>query len=177
MLLLRSGRSVWEEGFIDWAIGMAIIVGLIVAIVAFLFGWFLINRRRARLRELAGQAGEWKEVASPEDAFRYGMGMARRKSVRLSGNQIPIHVSPDGTLESAWEGWIVDRSQGGLRLRVPEPIPPGVVLCIRCLNVTESLPWVEVQVKNCRDKQEYWELGCQFLTEPPKDVLRSFGEE
>ena len=53
MLLLRSGRSVWEEGFIDWAIGMAIIVGVAVAIVAFLFGWILINRRRARLRELA----------------------------------------------------------------------------------------------------------------------------
>ena len=175
MRLLRSGRSVWEEGFIDWAIGIAIIVGVVVAIVAFIFGWIFINRRRARLQKLAAQAGEWKEVASPEDAFRYGMGMARRKSVRLSGNQIPIHVSPDGTLESAWEGWIVDRSQGGLRLRVPEPIPVGVVLRIRRLNASENSPWVEVQVKNCRDKQEYWELGCQFLTEPSNDVLRSFG--
>ena len=175
MLLLRSGRSVWEEGVIDWAIGMAIIVGVVVAIVAFLFGWILINRRRARLRELATQAGEWKQVASPEDAFRYGMGMARRKSVRLSGNQIPVHVSPDGTVESAWEGWIIDRSQGGLRLRVPESIPVGVVLRVRCLNVSKTSPWVEVQVKNFREKQDYWELGCQFLADPPNDVLRSFG--
>src|SRR5437763_10756916 len=163
MLLLRSGRSVWEEGFIDWAIGMAIIVGVAVAIVAFLFGWFLINRRRARLRQLAAQGGEWKEVASPEDAFRYGMGMARRKSVRLSGNQIPVHVSPDGTLESAWEGWIVDRSQGGLRLRVPEPIPVGVVLRVRCLTGSEGLRWAEVHVTNTRAKDEARELGCPFL--------------
>jgi len=175
MLLLRSGRSVWEEGFIDWAIGMAIIVGMVVAIVAFLFGWILINRRRARLRKLAAQTGEWKEVASPEDAFRYGMGMARRKSVRLSGNHIPVYVSPDGSIEAPWEGWILDRSQGGLRLRVPEPIPVGVVLRVRCLNAPENLPWAEVQVKNAREKQESWEVGCQFLTDPPNDVLRSFG--
>jgi hypothetical protein len=174
MLLLR-GRSVWEEGLIDWAIGLAIIVGVIVAIVAFIVGWILINRRRARLRELAAQAGEWKEVASPEDAFRYGMGMARRKSVRISGNQIPVQVSPDGTVESAWEGWILDRSEGGLRLRVPEAIPVGVVLRVRCLIGSEGLPWVEVQVKNCREKEQHWEIGCQFLTEPPSDVLRSFG--
>ena len=64
MLLLR-GRSVWEEGLIDWAIGLAIIVGVVVALVAFIVGWILINRRRARLRKLAAQAGEWKEVASP----------------------------------------------------------------------------------------------------------------
>jgi hypothetical protein len=174
-MLLRSGRSFWDEVFVDWAIGMAIIVGVIVALVAFLIGWFLFNRRRARRRMLAARTGEWKEEATPEDAFRYGMGMARRKSVRLSGNQIPVQVSPDGSIETPWEGWIVDRSQGGLRLRVPEPIPVGVVLRVRCLNAPENLPWAEVQITNVRDKQEYWEVGCQFLTDPPKDVLRSFG--
>ena|SRR5207302_9685483 len=175
MLLLRSGRSVWEEGFVDWAIGMATIVGIVVTIVAFLFGWFLINRRRARLRKLAAQAGDWKNEASPQDTFHYGMGMARRKSVRQSGNQIPVKVSPDGTLESAWEGWIVDRSQGGLRLRVPEAIPVGVVLRVRCLTGSEGLPWAEVQVKNTREKDQAWEIGCQFLNDLPSDVLQSFG--
>jgi hypothetical protein len=175
MLLLRSGRSVWEEGFVDWAIGMAMIVGLVVALVAFIFGWLFINRRRARLRQLAGHSGELKEVTSPEDAFRYGMGMARRKSVRLSGNQIPVHVSPDGTLESAWEGWILDRSQGGLRLQVPEPIPIGVVLHVRCLTGSEGLPWAEMQVKHTHEKDQAWEIGCQFLNDPPREVLQSFG--
>ena len=174
-MLLRSGRNVWEEGFADWAIGMAIIVGVSVALVAFLVGWFVINRRRARRRLLAARTGEWKDEMMPEDAFRYGMGMARRRSVRLSGNQIPVHVSPDGSIEAPWEGWIVDRSQGGLRLRVPEPIPIGVVLRVRCLNASENLPWAEMQVKNAREKQEHWEVGCQFLTDPPMDVLRSLG--
>jgi hypothetical protein len=175
MLLLRSGRSVWEEGYVDWAIGIVTIVGIVVTIVAFIVGWILINRRRARLRELAAQASEWKEVASPQDTFRYGMGMARRKSVRLSGNQIPVHISPDGTLQSAWEGWILDRSHGGLRLRVPEPIPVGVVLRVRCINAPENLPWAEVQVKHTREKDQTWEIGCEFLGEPPGDVLQSFG--
>jgi hypothetical protein len=175
MMVLRSSRSLWEESYIDWAIGMAIIVGVVVAIVAFLVGWVLIHRRRARLRQLADETRQWKEETSPEDAFRYGMGMARRKHVRLSGNQIPVHVSPDGRVESAWEGWIVDRSTGGLRLRIPESIPVGVVLRVRCLSGAEGLPWVDVQVKSCRAKQESWEVGCQFLAEPPKEVLRSFG--
>jgi hypothetical protein len=177
MLVLRSGRSVWDDSFVDWAVGMAIIVGVIVALVAFVAGWFIINRRRARRRLLAARTGEWKEETTPADAFRYGMGMARRKSVRLSGNQIPVHVSTDASTEAAWEGWILDRSQGGLRLKIPEPIPIGVVLRVRRLNAPESLPWVEVEVKNTRQKQEHWEVGCQFLTDPPKDVLQSFGAE
>lgn len=167
--------SMWDKWDSELAWGLAGIVGVIVAMVAFIVGWFLINRRRARLREQAAQAGEWKDQASPQDSFRYGMGMARRKSVRLSGNQIPVQVCPDGSIESPYEGWIVDRSQGGLRLRVPEPFPVGVVLRVRCLNASESLPWVEVQVKNSRDKQTYWEVGCQFLNNPDNDVLRSFG--
>src|SRR5260370_10108475 len=167
--------SVWDKWDSELAWGIAGIVGVVVAIVAFMGGWFLINRRRARLRELAAQAGEWKDSASPQDSFRYGMGMARRKSVRLSGNQIPVQVCPDGSVESTYEGWIVDRSQGGLRLRGPEPFPGAVVLRVHCLNAPESLPCVEEQVKNSRDKQSYWEVCYQFLNNPGNDVLRSFG--
>lgn len=167
--------NIWDKWDAELAWGIVGIVGVIVAAIAFGVGWFLINRRRARLRELAAHARDWKDKASPQDAFRYGMGMARRKSVRLSGNQIPVRVCPDGIVESPLEGWVVDRSQGGLRLRVPEPIPVGVVLRVRCLNAPESLPWAELQVKNARDKQTYWEVGCQFLNNPGEEVLRSFG--
>ncbi len=84
---MRNLTGEWDR---DWAIGMAVIVGVVVAVGAFGMGWILINRRRARLRELAAQAGDWKDQPSPQEAFRYGLGMARRKSVRLSGNQVPI---------------------------------------------------------------------------------------
>ncbi len=166
--------SGWDS---ELALAMATIVGIVVAIVAFVVGWFLINRRRARLRELARQAGEWKDKASPQDSFRYGMGMARRKSVRLSGNQIPVLVTFDGSADSPWDGWVLDRSQGGLRLKVPQSVEIGCILRVRTLQGASSLPWAEVQVKNAREKQESWELGCQFVGEPSPEVLRSFGSK
>src|SRR5260370_42429384 len=96
--------TMWDKWDSELAWGIAGIVGVLVAMVAFIVGWFLINRRRARLRELAAQAGEWKDSASPQDSFRYGMGMARRNAVRLSGNQIPVQVGPDGSVESTSAG-------------------------------------------------------------------------
>jgi hypothetical protein len=171
---MRNLTGKWDA---DWAIGMAIIVGVVVAIVAFVFGWILINRRRARLRELAAQAGDWKDRPSPQDAFRYGLGMARRKSVRLSGNQVPVSVTFDGNTESPWDGWVIDRSHGGLRLKVPRPIQVGMILRVRSLQAPTAFPWMEVQVKNARDKSEFWEIGCQFLSEPPEEILKSFGSK
>ncbi len=162
----------WDSELV-W--GIAAIVGVVVAIGAFIFGWILIHRRKARLKALAAQAGEWGDQAGPQDAFRYGMGMARRKSVRLSGNQIPILVASDKNAEEPWDGWILDRSQGGLRLKVPQAIQVGAILRVRTVQSSNSLPWVEVQVKNAREKAESWEVGCQFLNDPSPDVLRSFG--
>jgi hypothetical protein len=161
----------------ELALAIVSVVGIVVAIVAFVVGWLLINRRRARLRELARQAGEWKDPASPQDSFRYGMGMARRKSVRLSGNQIPVLVTLDGSADSPWDGWVIDRSQGGLRLKVSQAVKVGSKLRVRIIQASNSLPWAEVQVKNAREKQESWEIGCQFVGEPSPEVLRSFGSK
>lgn len=136
-LQMRNLRGAWDA---DWAIAMAIVVGIIVAIVAFVAGWILIHRRRARLRELAAQTREWKDQLSPQDAFRYGLGMARRKSVRLSGDQVPVAVTFDGNKESPWDGWVIDRSHGGLRLKVPQPIQVGAVLRVRALQAPSTIP-------------------------------------
>jgi hypothetical protein len=171
---MRNIRGEWDA---DWAIAMAIVVGIIVAIVAFIIGWILINRRRARLRELAAQAREWKDQPSPQDSFRYGLGMARRKSVRLSGNQVPVAVTLDGNKESSWDGWVIDRSHGGLRLRVSQPFQVGAILRVRALQAPNTIPWMGVEVKNAREKSEFWEIGCQFLSEPPEEVLKSFGSK
>jgi len=172
--LISKLLSGWDSEVV-WAI--AAIVGVVVAVVAFVGGWFLIHRRKARLRALAEQAGEWKDQSSPQDAFRYGMGMARRKSVRLSGNQIPVLVSSEKSADAPWDAWVLDRSQGGLRLRVPQAIQVGAVLRVRTVQAPTSIPWVEVQVKNAREKEECWEVGCQFIKNPPNEVLRSFGSK
>jgi len=59
-------ESVWGGRFYRLAIGMAIIVGLIVAIVAFLFGWFLINVGGARLRRWPAGPANGKKWLPPK---------------------------------------------------------------------------------------------------------------
>ena len=35
--------------------------------------------------------------------------------------------------------------------------------------------WIEVQVRNCRQQENTWELGCAFVRSPPWEVLLTFG--
>jgi hypothetical protein len=158
-----------------WVIWTASAVGLGFALFVFWLGWTLLNRRRIRLQKLAGAPRDWKEETDPQDAFRYGLGMARRRSVRLSGNRIPVLVCLDDSKKDPLEGWVVNRSQGGLRLAMPRALPIGTIMQVRAMTVSDEMPWVRVEIKNCREKDETWELGCQFLTDPPPDVLASFG--
>ena len=158
-----------------WIFWTAVVVGVGIAILVFWFGWTLLIRRRTRLKELAGNPLQWKEDASPQDTFRYGLGMARRRSVRLSGNRIPVLISFDEAKKEPLEGWIVNRSQGGLRLALAQALPIGTVMEVRAVTAREEIPWVQVEIKNCREKDGIWELGCQFVAKPSPAVLASFG--
>jgi hypothetical protein len=151
-------------------------VGVGFAMLVFWLGWTVLNRRRReRLQKLAGTPRDWKEDASPQDAFQYGLGMARRRSVRLSGNHIPVFVSLNDANKVILEGWVVNRSQGGVRLALAQALPIGTTVQVRAMTVSDQMPWVPVEIKNCREKDDTWELGCQFTTDPPSDVLASFG--
>ncbi len=159
-----------------WVLWTAAAVGVGFAILVFWLGWTVLNRRRrARLQKLAGDPRDWKEDASPQDAFRYGLGMARRKSVRLSGHRIPVWISLNDAKKDPLEGCVINRSQGGLRLALAQALPIGTMVQVRAMTVPAEMPWVQVEIKNCREKDENWELGCQFITDPPPDVLASFG--
>jgi hypothetical protein len=71
--------------------------------------------------------------------------------------------------------WIMDRSMGGLGLSVDEPIEEGTFLRVRRAAAPTDVPWVEVQVKSVRIKENTWELGCQFTRSLTWDVLMQFG--
>jgi len=86
-----------------------------------------------------------------------------------------VLVSTDTHTDKPWEGFIVNRSEGGLRLTTSQEVPVGAVLRVRAINSRESLPWAEVEVKNSRQQPGHWELGCQFISLPPPEVLKSFG--
>jgi hypothetical protein len=89
-------------------------------------------------------------------------GNCVRSRARLDGDEIP--------------GWVVDRSQGGLRLQLPYGAAIDEVLEIRAVGAPEETPWVEVRVRHCRQlRPTHWALGCEFVRTPPWGVLLLFG--
>lgn len=99
----------------------------------------------------------------------------RRAAPRRKGNPVSVYISNGLTGGDPFQGWVMDRSSGGLRLLVDEPMKPGNVLSIRPVKVHASFPWVQVKVKNCYPERKSWCVGCQFVHRMSWDDLQHFG--
>lgn len=91
----------------------------------------------------------------------------RRKMVRVLVLDV---MYPDDPIT----GWIVDRSLGGMCMSVDRPMEPGAVLRVRRNNAPGTVPWVEVRVQSVREKDETWDLGCEYLRSPSWSALLQF---
>src|ERR1043166_5478682 len=134
--------------------------------LAFVLGCVLLNRRRSPLP--ASGLRMAFNVTAPEvriplqsDPFLEGAASERRQAVRRTGKPIKVILSDAATQTECWEGWVVDRSLGGLCLSVPQPMPPGTRLKVRAEGGHRGI-WVEVEVRHCRSLESRWALGCQF---------------
>ena len=144
-----------------------IVVGCLVGTVSLRFlGRRLLRAKRARAPR--------PRTVAPGDEFEESFAN-RRSSVRRDG--VPVQVvltSP--TLRSGQSGgYVLDRSTGGLRVAVTAAIPAGSVLQVRAGNAPDTVPWVTILVRSCRDTGPHYELGCEFERTPPWNVLLLFG--
>jgi len=98
----------------------------------------------------------------------------RRASVRRAANQVPVRVETS-VLSEPFEGQVLDRSEGGLRLVVGRQISVGITLRVKPAHAGNRTVWVEVNVVYCLSWGDRWILGCQFLTPPPADALALLG--
>jgi len=98
-----------------------------------------------------------------------------RRSWPRRKRAIQVILQDAGGHRDPFPAWIMDRSMGGLRLSVDEPIEEGTVLRVRRAAAPTEVPWVDVQVKSVRTKENTWELGCQFTRSLTWDVLMQFG--
>jgi hypothetical protein len=74
-----------------------------------------------------------------------------------------------------FQGWVIDRSSGGIRLLVDQSVAPGSVLSVRPTKAHPSFPWVQVKIKSCRPERNSWNLGCQFVQKLTWAELQLFG--
>ncbi len=160
---LGYDRIPWE-----WVIPCS--AGLIAAGTAFFLSRFVLARPAAESREAPA------EKPTPEfDPFVQGSASEQRTAFRRGGNPVKVLLNDPQQKGDAKEAWVLDRSVGGLCLAVNEAIAEGLVLEIRAANAPPATPWVEIQIKSCRQTKDDWELGCQFVKTPPWAVMLLFG--
>ena len=110
---------------------------------------------------------EWER---PESSFA-----DRRTTSRREGAPVQIVVSASSLRSGPEEGYVLDRSTGGLRIALSVAVAPGSMIQVRATNAPDTTPWVSLVVRNCRDAGQHFELGCEFERTPPWNVLLLFG--
>jgi hypothetical protein len=148
-------------------------IGLVATGLAFAVGFAVLNRRTGRANR-AATPGPAQPPANA-DPFVQGSNSERRSALRRVGNLVAISVTDADGQSSPVDGWVADRSVGGLCLRLDAPVGVGTLLKVRPRDASSVIPWTQVEVKSCRQEGSGWEIGCQFLRTPPWSVLLLFG--
>ena len=99
----------------------------------------------------------------------------RRTAPRRKGNPVSVQVSNAIANVEPFQGWVIDRSSGGLCLLVDQQVQPGRVLSVRPTKCHPGFPWIQVKVKSCRAERGSWNLGCQFEQKLSWTEMQLFG--
>jgi len=169
----------------QWRTWIVPVAGLTSTGLALLMGGALLRWRKRQLPLEAPSAPATQlatfatQVADPSkterDPFEHGSTKENRSSIRRRGKFVRVFISNEAALAEPTEGWVIDRSLGGLCLSVKREIPLDTILSVKAANAGEQIPWVQVHIKRCQSTGERWELGCEFVRVPSWNVLMLFG--
>jgi len=73
------------------------------------------------------------------------------------------------------EGFVLDRSTGGLRIAVVDGLAPGTVAEVQAASAPEGVGFIKLHVRSCVRSNDFFILGCEFEATPPWSVLLLFG--
>lgn len=99
----------------------------------------------------------------------------RRGAVRREGQPVRVTLASNTFRSGACEGFVIDRSTGGLKIVSPAAMAPGSTLQVRAADAPDTIGFVTVLVRSCRKGDDHYELGCEFEKTPPWNVLLLFG--
>lgn len=99
----------------------------------------------------------------------------RRGAIRREGTLVRVLLAAPNFRNGLGEGFVLDRSTGGLRITVTTPLVPGSTMQVRAANAPETIGFVGVVIRSCRQNGEFYEIGCEFEKTPPWNVLLLFG--
>jgi hypothetical protein len=145
---------------------------LVLGLASAALGAWLALRQSSPIRLRVHRRAAQQLVVGP---LTYGSASERRDGFRRKGGRVKVRLAGPGASEEPCIGWVVDRSPGGLRLRLRARLEKGAVVSIRPVHAPERLPSVQVEVRSCRPGDGGWEVGCRFVRRPSWDVMLHFG--
>jgi hypothetical protein len=158
---MLSTLSVFDHPTFVFALGLA---------AAGLGAWLAVWRRRYAI--LPARARAKTIVSGP---LTYGSPNERREWFRRRGGRVKVRLANACVTEELGTAWVIDRSTGGLCMRVGRPLAEGMVLSVRPVHAPGRMPWAQVEVKSCRERLGDWEVGCQFVRRPSWNLMLHFG--
>jgi hypothetical protein len=165
---------VFAVDWLDYLPYLPIVVGCGVGLIVML----LFSRRRRRsvdttpppiLLPPPARVSDWEPEPEGQSFTN------RRSSVRREGQPVKVLVSSPTLRNGVGGGYVLDRATGGLRNPQSAAQAPGSTFQVRAENAPDTVPWVTLIVRNCRDAGQHFELGCEFDKTPPWNVLLLFG--
>jgi PilZ domain len=153
--------------FIGPAPGWMIAIGIGGTVLAIIFLLSLFTRHRWPGHATADRSGE--------DPSALGTKPEQRSAHRRRGNPVGVYLTDADGKGEPIRAVVINRSAGGLGLEIDQPLEVGLILSVRAIHAPVTVPWVQVQVRGCRQVDETWEVGCQFLKPPPWSVMLLFG--
>jgi hypothetical protein len=163
--MIPSWMSDWDWQALGepWFVGAA---GVAASLFAFVLGARLIGGRKPVVAvEETNLADRYKDKGPGE----------RRTVYRRRGNCVDLLIAELSDSAEPREGWVVDRSVSGIGVWSDREFASGTVLRIRPEHAPQMAPWVEVEVRSCKEFECGWQLGCSFVKTPPYSVLLLFG--
>jgi hypothetical protein len=150
---------------------LPLIIGMGVGFCAITVGKLAVGRKQPSFKV------EEKAPENPDDRdpFTEGSASEQRKSHRRQGNPTAVRVALDGQKDQPAEAWVMDRSMGGVCLQSSQEYRPGTRLSVLPANAPSMTPWVELEVRTCRQLKTGFEVGCQFVKTPNWSILLMFG--
>ena len=169
-----EGMSGWIQGYLPFLVGT--IVSVMVLAYLALRGWKLREESPDADPIPPGMAGfVAKEKADkwepPETSYA-----DRRGSIRRDGPPVRVVLQSPTFRNGVDDGVVIDRSTGGLRILSKNAVPEGHTLQVRAVNAPDTIGFVTVLVRSCRENEgDFFELGCEFTKSLPWNVLLLFG--
>jgi hypothetical protein len=155
---------------LDIQTGIPALVAVVVLVLVILFVGRYLDGRRAALPVPKYALEQYAKTDSPSAPAV--PGQERRRYPRHRSALVCVDIQLTGE-EELLEGWVVDYSQGGVRLMTERAIAVGQFIKLRA-HANANGEWLSVEVRHCHIGPGKWNLGCMFLEMVHWDQVKQF---